>query len=406
MKHFISFFLLLQFALLADDPIVIEDRSGLTDKELRQVATDSDDSKKEKVSLKEVYNVTDKEGKVDVSKLESTWEELSPTPKKYDWVQTKSGEWFKGEIKAMYDNELEFDSDEIGLYNFDFDDIKQIKSFHVISANIEKSASIAGILRFKDNNLTIIQGDESFTFFRESIVSLAKSADKEINNWSGKITLNLDMRYGNKDQFDYSAKANINRRTSSSRLRLDYLGRLSRNAGVQTANDHRINQKFDLYLSRRFFWTPLFSEYYEDSFQNIKHQYTLGVGVGYTLIDKKGLEWDISGGPAVLKTVYEAVSATQKKSQTAASLEVSTKVEYEVSKITDITYDAKFTFTQEQSGGYKHHMLLVFENELLSWLDFDITAIWDYTKIPKIDGSGITPQTSDYQFLIGLGVEF
>ena len=111
----------------SDEPVIMEDTSGLSDKAVRKKATDSDKATVDKVSLKDVFKATDSKGKVDVSKLQS-WGEMSPTPVKYDWVQTKSGEWFKGEIKAMYDDKLEFDSDEIGVHTFKFKDINQIKS--------------------------------------------------------------------------------------------------------------------------------------------------------------------------------------------------------------------------------------------------------------------------------------
>ena len=123
MKQFLLF-LLIQSSIIAqnidtnssndlsDKKIVIEDSSGLSDDEVRNVAKESDTNKEtKKVSISEVIEAVDEKGQVDVSKLQSPWEELSPTPKKYDWVQSKSGEWFKGDIKSIYDEKLEFDSD-------------------------------------------------------------------------------------------------------------------------------------------------------------------------------------------------------------------------------------------------------------------------------------------------------
>jgi putative salt-induced outer membrane protein YdiY len=418
MKQFLLF-LLIQSSIIAqnintnssndlsDKKIVIEDSSGLSADEVRDVAKESDTYKEtKKVSISEVIEAVDEKGQVDVSKLQSPWEELSPTPKKYDWVQSKSGEWFKGEIKAMYDDELEFDSDEIGLYTFDFEDIIQIKSYHMMSTNIEDLASFTGLLRFKDNSLTIIQGDNSFSFQREQIVSFAKGGDLERNYWSGKITLNLDVRSGNKNQFDYTAQGYITRRTSDTRLRLDYLGRTSTIEDIETANDHRLNEKYDVYLTRKFFWTPLFSEFYFDKFQNIESQYTVGVGLGYTIVKTKTVEWDISGGPAYKVTNHYTVADTEDESVSSGSLEISTVVEYELSKTNDIKFNAKMTFTDDANGRYNHHMVLSLENELLSWLDFDITAIWDRTEKPETDADGNIPKLDDFQFLLGLGVEF
>lgn len=416
MKQFL-FFLFLQSLIfgenidnnssdaLPNEPIIIEDTSGLSDDAVRELAKERE-VKAKKVNIKEVFDLTGQDGKVDISQIQKSWAELSPSPKKYDWIQTKSGEWFKGDIKAMYDEELEFDSDEIGLYTFDFEDVIQIRSYNIMSTNIEKIASFDGLLRFKDNNLTIIQGDTTYNFQRAQIVSFAKSGDREINYWSAKITLSLDIRVGNKEQFDYTANASINRRTDRTRLRLNYLGRVSNVDNEETANDHRLNEKFDVYLTRNFFWTPFFSEYYQDAFQNIESQYTVGIGLGYTVIHKRHLEWDVSGGPAFIKTNYVAVAADEDTSSSSPSFEISSRVEYEISKKTDISFDTKFTFTNEDSGKFKHYTVVVLENELLTWLDFDITGIWDHTDVPEKDELGISPLKDDYQLLFGLGVDF
>ncbi len=392
---------------LSSEQIIIEDTSGLTDSEIRDVANETDTYQEtKKVSISEVIDAIDEDGDIDVSTLQAPWEDLSPTPKTHDWIQTKTGEWFRGEIKAMYDDELEFESDEMGLYSFSFEDVAQVRSFNIISVNIEDVATFSGIIRYKDNEITIIQGDKEFQFPSSQIVSLAQDGELERHNWSGKITVSLDMRSGNKETLDYSAIINIKRRTDSTRLIFDYLGRFSTVGNVETANDHRLNEKFDIYLSRSFFWTPLFSEFYQDKFQNIDKQYTAGIGIGYTLIHTKKVEIDVSGGPAVMHTEYVNVSNGDNVNPTSAALELSTKMEIELTSMIDVKYDYKLTFTDDASGRYKHHMLLSFENELTGWLDLTITGIWDHISLPEKRADGTVPYSNDYQMLVGLGVEF
>ena len=373
-------------AVDADKLIEVKDQSGLSDDELRKIAKESD-------SVKMLERV-------------STWDNLSPTPIKYDWLQTKSKEWFKGEIKALYDDELEFDSDEVGLYTFKFKDIIQIKSYHVISVNIENLASFSGILRLKDNKLTIIQGEHKYDFAKKDIVSFAPSGSRERNYWSGKVDLGFDVRSGNTNQQDYNAMVNLKRRTADSRLTFEYLGRVSSKDGQEISNDHRLNEKYDIYLSRNFFWTPLFSEFYTDKYKNIDRQVTGGIGIGYTPLNTKTTEWIISGGPAFVYTKYLTVSQTQSPSVFSPALELSTKVEIEINKMQDFTYDYKLTYTDKKSGIYKHHMLVKLENEFLSWLDIDISAIWDYIHNPIESESGEVPTKNVFQVLLGFGIEF
>ncbi len=392
---------------ISDELIVVEDTSGLTDSEIRDVANETDAYQEtKKVSIEKVIDAIDESGDIDVSTLQAPWEDLSPTPKTHDWIKTITGEWFRGEIKAMYDDELEFESDEMGLYSFDLEDIDQIKSFNIISVNIEDVATFSGVVRYKDGEITIIQGDKEFTFPSSQIVSLAQDGEMERHNWSGKITISLDARSGNKETVDYSAIVNVKRRTDVTRLNFDYIGRFSEANNIETSNDHRLNEKFDVYITRRFFWTPIFSEFYQDEFQNIDAQYTAGIGAGYTVVHTKNIEIDVSGGPAIIHTEYANVEDGLDGSPTSPALELSTKVEIKLTSITDLTYDYKLTFTDDASGRYRHHMVFKLENELTGWLDLDITGIWDHISLPEKRENHTIPLCNDYQVLVGLGVEF
>jgi putative salt-induced outer membrane protein YdiY len=391
------------------DLIILKDTSGLSTEAVREKAETRDNKKEKRVEVKDVIKKLQEshpDGTVNLSEIQAMWEDLSPKADKYDWIQTDSGEWFKGEIISLYRENLEFDSDEIGIYVFDFDDVKQIKSYNVIAVNIDNAAIFQGIIRYKDNRITIIQGDQEYTFSRDAIVSMAPEGDDEFSKWSGKLTLGIDMRRGNTDQFDYTAKANLKRITSKSRLTLDYLGRYSEEDNVQTMSDNRLNEKYDVFLKNNFFWTPLFSELYQDKFTNIELQLTLGAGIGYTIFDTKDLYWDISGGPAFVKTKYYSVEDDSSRQTKSAALELSTLFEYDITKDIEFIYNYKLTLSNSDSGTFKHHMVTTLENEITDWLDFDITYVWDYLLDPEIDSEGIEPKKSDHQIMVGFGVDF
>ena len=392
------------------DLVIIEDKSGLSQEEVIKKVEKSEQKKDQKrVDVKDVIKLLQQssvDGTVNLSEIQAMWEDLSPKADKYDWVQTKSGEWFKGEIKALYRDRLEFDSDEIGIYTFDFDDVVQIKSHSSISVNIDQVAIFQGIVRYKDKKISIYQGNKEYTFDKDKIVSLAPEGKSERTKWNGKITVSLDSRTGNTNQMDYTAKATIKRTTSKSRLVFDYLGRYSTKSGENVTADNRINQKLDLYVNRKFFWTPIFSELYQDEFKNINLQATAGVGLGYTLINQKGLEWDVSGGPAYIYTKYNSVENGAANSSSSAALELSTDLDYDITKKVELLYSYKLTLTNKQAGTYKHHMVTTLENEITDWLDFDITYIWDFILEPEKGSDGTQPDSNDHQFLLGLGVEF
>ena len=76
--------------------------------------------------------------------------------------------------------------------------------------------------------------------------------------------------------YEVITQAFVERRSATTRLRFDYLGNISEKSTEETSNNHRLNEKFDLFLTRYFFVTPLSSEYYRDPYQNTASQWTLG----------------------------------------------------------------------------------------------------------------------------------
>lgn len=386
--------------------VELKDTSGLSDNAVRAIAEKSDKEARKTISLKEVYEVTDSNGSVNVQKLQATWEEQTPKTNGFDWIKTTKGEWFKGQIKAMYDEKVEFDSEEVGLYTFDLDDISNIKTHNVIDVNIEKVASVTGIMRMDDKKVRIIQGNTEYDFKREQVISFAPDGELERNLWSGKITISIDKRAGNKDQFDYTGQVNLRRRTDSTSLSIDYLGRTSNVDSEGVANDHRLSQTYNKFITRKFFWTPLFSEFYRDKYQNIDSQLTASIGIGYKIVDNRELEWSVSGGPGILSTQYYTVEEGTDDAARSASLEMRTNLEYELFKRSDLIYDYKLTITDSASGSYKHHMIFTLENEITSWLDLDFSFIWDHIKNPTNLEDNTTPFKNDYQLLVGVGLEF
>lgn len=390
----------------SNEPVVVQDTSGLSNDEIRDVAKEVDKKIEKKEKLNNAIDALLQGTFDENAQKEKTWEELSPTPKNYDWIQTKSGEWFKGYIKAMFDKKLEFDSAEMGLENFKFKNIKQIKSYQIIGVNIDKIAIFEGVIRLKNDKIRIIQGNNEFVFNRDEIVSFAQSGVSEKNHWYAKVSISMDWRKGNSNQTSYSAQATLKRRTAGSRLIVEYLGKVSSVSGKDTVDNHRLNQKFDLYLNKNFYWTPLFSEIYQDKFRNIDIQLTAGTGVGYFLINNYSTELDLNIGPGMLFTNYRSVEVDQRKSVVSYSVEMSTRYVKELTKNIDFRYLYKFTFTDDKSGFYKHHMLAKLENELTSWLDVDFTAVWDYINLPAHRSNGKVPKKDDFQILIGLGMVY
>jgi putative salt-induced outer membrane protein YdiY len=325
----------------------------------------------------------------------------------FDWIKLESGEWLKGEVKSMYNDTLEFDSDNLDLQKIDWADVLYLRSAEETSINIEGIGPVTGRLLVEQDSITIDDGASPQNFDRTGLVSLSPSGDSEIDLWAVDFTLSLNIRRGNTDQVDYTSRLNAKRRTDNSRVTIDYVGNISKtDAGtgeyVETVNNNRVTAGWDIYATRYFYYTPLFAEYYRDPFQNIDQRVTVGVGIGYTIIDTSKVEWNVNGGPAYTNVQYISVEAGQDREVDGAALVLATDYSNELSSYLDFSFGYHVTSASSELGGYSHHMIASLQTELTSSLDFDVSLMWDRVGEPTADADGNKPEPDDYRMMLGL----
>ena len=334
-----------------------------------------------------------------------------PAAKTYDWVQLTSGEWLKGEIKSMYNDSLDFDSDKLDMQTIDWKDVKYLKSYRPSNVNVEGHEPVTGNLQVTENKVTVTNGDEILEYDRSMLISLAPYGDSEADLWSIKFTLGLNLKTGNTDQVNYNSKFNASRITARSRFILDYLGNVSKTRDsddnfVETVNNNRLNASTSRYATRYFYYTPLFFEYYQDPFQNLEKRLTAGVGVGYTIIDAPGFEWNVNGGPAYVSTEYISVQPGEKQEVDAGALVFATDFDYDITSFLEFIFSYRIQASKKEAGGYTHHMIGTFDSEITGSLNFDISLIWDRISEPATDADGVTPKPDDYTLTVGISYEY
>ena len=334
------------------------------------------------------------------------WTPPPPPPDEFDWIQLNSGEWLKGEFKVLYDDSVEFDSDELDLLTIDWADIKQVRGHATFAVNIEGQDDVVGHLRVDGDRIMIVTAEESQEFSRADVISIAHGVPKESNYWSAKFTLGLNISQGNSDKQDLNLALNTKRRTADSRFLTDYLGFYSKSDHIKTDDNHRLRTTYDIFKTRQFFWRPVLGEVFRDPFQNISYQFTLGAGAGYQLIDTSKTEWSIAAGPAIKYTKFETVEAGENESESTPVLWVGTDYDRELNSKMDLILGYSTVIGNQDSGGYTHHAIATLETELLSWLDFDTSFIWDHIQNPTRNSDGSLPEKDDYRFVIGLGLDY
>ena len=117
-----------------------------------------------------------------------------------DWIQLKSGEWLRGKLYGMQNRKLEFESDELDDFTFDWKDIHQLQAPRALVSFGDRD-SASGSVRV-DRKTVTVNGPSGVSFPRDDLVGIAPGSPRELDYWSGKFNVGLNLRSGNTKQSD------------------------------------------------------------------------------------------------------------------------------------------------------------------------------------------------------------
>lgn len=340
-----------------------------------------------------------------------TWQKPTPVfDQKFDWLRLTSNEWLKGDIISLYDDELDFDSDQFDLQTFDWDDVAELRSRFDKSIRLTSGQVIQGFLIVKDSKVTILSDGQATEFPLSELLTITSSSENGRNLWDGNIKLGANFLKGNTNQTDYSITALIQRRTPQSRYRADLLYNYSKvkhktdNVESINANSRRLSSYFDWFYNADIFFRLLDAENFSDELQNIKTRNTLGLAFGYHIIDNKRVQWDLTIGPSYQRTVF--LETTDKEYEQSSVLAFNTLLEYEISSKVDFVLDYQLQFVNEKSGDRLHNLKTGFDIDLAHDIDIDITFYIDRVANPLPTPSTGTPEENDYRLVFSVGYSF
>jgi putative salt-induced outer membrane protein YdiY len=334
-----------------------------------------------------------------------SWQPPPPMPDDFDWVQMTSGEWLKGEIIAMYKKTLEFDSEEFDLQKLDWEDIEQIRSAGMVQVAFENEIIATGKLLVEGDTVRVI-GDQDETYARSLVFSITPGEPKERNYWSGKFGLGINLRSGNTEQTESNANLAMMRRTPKNRIGINYLGNFSESDGTTIADNQRANVNWNRFISKRFYLTPVYAEYYRDPFQNIGSRWTLSVGAGYQVIDSKKIDWNVDAGIGYQTTSFDDVLQGDPSSADTPAFSAGTRYDHELTGWMDYFFDFTFFLVNQESGKYTHHLFTGFEFEFFSDFNFDVSIVWDRIQDPRQNSDGTYPKKDDLRTIFGMSYSF
>ncbi|WP_096084849.1 DUF481 domain-containing protein [Agaribacterium haliotis] len=342
-----------------------------------------------------------------VSQAVNEQQQSLPPARQWDWLQLTSGEWLKGDVKVLYSDSLEFDSDEMGLNSFDLEDVAYLKTSHIQAVRVMGHKNrLIGYVSIEGDELIISYQGDTQRYPKDSIIAMVSGAPKASNYWRIRASVGTNYRTGNSPSTEFNGKFNAKRRTTLSRFTLDYLGVYSEAQEVETANNNRISSAFDIFATDQVFYRPFYLDLYQDTFQNIKARGTLGAGIGRTAYNTSETELDFFIGPGWQFSHFDEVQEGEQRQEDSVVGIASMNLDKELSDSVDFIYNYRIQWADMENGGYTHHMLSTLEYELTGSIDIDITYVWDYIQNPKAGEDGVQPKSDDNRLMFSISYEF
>ncbi len=147
-------------------------------------------------------------------------------------------------------------------------------------------------------------------------------------------------------------------------------------------------------------------QYFQDWFQNIRHQATADTGIGYQLIDSSRIEWDIQGGGGANYLRKASVADAESDDEVPPVGTLGSDLTVELTSWLDYELLVNMTFLSEESGLYQHHIVSTLSTDLIADIDMDVSFIWERTEKPQQITDDTTPEQGDLCLLISVGFEF
>jgi hypothetical protein len=198
----------------------------------------------------------------------------------YDWLRLTSGEWLKGELKRMREDEIEFDSDKLDLLEFDWEKVDQLHSPRVNTYVFDGKVDVVGRGVVTNDRVLVETAEGVESYPRSTLLSIVQGEPKERNWWSTRLSVGFSGSAGNTSQGQFNGHWDLQRADQRTSSKLSYDGTFGFANDAQTVNRHVGTVDVKLFISRRFFFVPVISQFLNDQFANVKFRATPGTGAG------------------------------------------------------------------------------------------------------------------------------
>jgi putative salt-induced outer membrane protein YdiY len=323
----------------------------------------------------------------------------------HDWMRLTSGEWLKGKLKRMRDDEVEFDSDKLDLVTFDWKKVDQLHCPQVNTYVFEDKVDVVGRAVVTKTKVLVEAVDGVQSYPRDDLLSIVDGEPRERNWWSSKLGVGFSANAGNTNQGSLTAYFQVTRADYRTRSRLRYDGTVGYANKEQNVNRHIGTAEVRLYISHRWYFIPAAAQLLNDRFQNIHFRASPGAGAGIHVFDTKKVEWDLDTGLGYQYLDFLSTEAGFENPQNDGFVTFGTWAEFEFVEDVELELEWRTNLVYTTLGNTNHTARARFSVEITDIFDFETSFLFLRTEDPAPRADGTVPESNDYQLIVGLALE-
>jgi putative salt-induced outer membrane protein YdiY len=323
----------------------------------------------------------------------------------HDWMRLTSGEWLKGHLKRMRDDEIEFDSDKLDLVTFAWEKVDRLHCPQINTYVFDQKIDVVGRAVITKDTVLVETAEGIEEFPRIDLLSIVEGAPRERNWWSSKLGVGFSANAGNTNQGSLTAYFELVRADYRTRSRLRYDGTVGYANGEENVNRHLASAGVRLYMSKRWYFTPAAAQFLNDRFQNIRFRATPGAAAGIHLFDTKKVEWDVEAGLGYQYLEFMSTAAGVENPQSDGFISFGTWAEFEIVEDVELELEWRTNLVYTTIGNTNHTATARFSIEITDIFDFETSFLFLRTEDPVPRSDGTVPSGNDYQFIVSVALE-
>jgi hypothetical protein len=323
----------------------------------------------------------------------------------HDWLRLTSGEWLKGKLKRMREDDIEFDSDKLDLLTFSWDKVDQLHSPRVNTYVFDGKIDLVGRAVVTKDKVLIetTEGVESHP--RSDLLSIVRGEPRERSWWSTRLSAGFSGTAGNTNQGQFNGHWDLRRADQRTRTELSYDGSFGYANDAPTVNRHVGLAEVKLFISRRFFFVPVTSGFLNDQFANLKFRATPGAGAGVHVFDTKKVEWDLGGALGYQYTRFFSAAAGVANPQNDGFISFRTYADFDFTDDVELILEWSTNVVYTNIDLTNHFGSAKFSVDVTEILDLETTFKFYRTENPPPRADGSVPKKNDYEFIVSLALE-